>query len=512
MKSFSTQHLIWLVLLLGLLLRLPFLNGSFWLDEAAQALESARPFTQQLDIAKDFQPPLLHLLLHFALYLNTNEWWLRTVGALIPGLITIWATYRIGEKLLNRQAGLLTSLLLATSSFHIFFSQELRPYSLPTMWAVLSWLLLIFLTKNKLATRRKIQLFGLYTLCSIAGLYSSYLYPFLLLAQVVHIAIDHRSYFQKFLSSWLITSLSFLPWLPYFYGQLRVGGEFRQQLPGWEEVVSFTQLKSLLLVGGKFLFGVVNLELTALFIFMACVLGIAISASVWRLMLVNNKSFTFLKHDNTFRLLLSWFLVPLVSAWFVSFWIPVVQPKRVLFLLPAFYLAFTWLVHHAKQQWYVSLASLLLVINLYGTTMYYLRPQLQRENWRDLYHTVAIRYPVDDTLVVFSFDEPFAPWRWYNRNGYASLVTGKLYIHDVKDLQERLAQVTEYQYILVFDYLRDLTDPDDVLLREIEAYGFTEIDTLDQPNIGFVRVYSKPEYLLSQQSLTPAEAGQAINH
>ena len=190
-KHIITNH-FWffftLILALAFLLRLPLLNGSFWLDESAQVLESARPLNKQLEIAHDFQPPLMHLLTHFALYLGQSEAWLRFVGALVPGIITI-AGLMLGVKerycchsefisesetrqleILkqvqddNRQVqdgsgrvsdntkqawgnGLLVSLLagflLATNTWHIFYSQELRPYSLPAMFATLTWLVLI---------------------------------------------------------------------------------------------------------------------------------------------------------------------------------------------------------------------------------------------------------------------------------------------------------------------------------------------------------------------------------
>ena len=149
-KLWHQHNLIILILVLALGLRLPLLNGSFWLDEAAQALESSRPWSQQLDIAGDFQPPLIHLVLFFSLKVSTAEWWLRSIVALLPGLVTIWATYEVGRRLVNQKAGIIASLLLTTSSFHIFYSQELRPYSLPTMWAVLSWLPLLVSKGNKL--------------------------------------------------------------------------------------------------------------------------------------------------------------------------------------------------------------------------------------------------------------------------------------------------------------------------------------------------------------------------
>ena len=73
-----------LILLLALILRLPHLNDSFWLDEAAQVLESLRPLNQQLQIKDDFQPPLLHLITFLSLKVAQSEWWLHLTGALLP--------------------------------------------------------------------------------------------------------------------------------------------------------------------------------------------------------------------------------------------------------------------------------------------------------------------------------------------------------------------------------------------------------------------------------------------
>ena len=52
------------ILFLALILRLVNLDQSFWLDEAAQVIESSRPLNQQFNLAADFHPPLYHLFLH----------------------------------------------------------------------------------------------------------------------------------------------------------------------------------------------------------------------------------------------------------------------------------------------------------------------------------------------------------------------------------------------------------------------------------------------------------------
>lgn len=486
-KRIWQQHqFIILILILALGLRLPLLNGSLWLDEAAQALESSRPWAQQLNITADFQPPLIHLLLFFTLQVSTASWWLRTCVALIPGLVTIWASYELGEKLINRQAGIVTALLLATSSFHIFYSQELRPYSLPAMWAVLSWLPLLAATNRKKFSQKN---WFLYTLFSSLGFYSSYLYPFFWLAQLAWVAWQKRHQLMTMVSSATLIGLSFLPWLPSFLGQLEAGSLVRQELPGWDQVVSISQLKSPALVVGKFLYGVMNIEPTPFFIvsFSIFVIGFAYLISQHSSLLKKKQQLKKL------ILILLWLILPLLAAWIVSFWIPVIRPKRMLFLLPATYLLVSLVatLNQEKNKLGSLLMGMILLLNSWGVLQYHLNPNYQRENWQDLYYQVSANYSPTATALLFSYPNPFSPWRWYAHDEYPTITTGQLYIKNVPQLSERIKTVNDYRYVLLFDYLRDLTDPDDQLRAELWSLGFHEINALDYPHIGLVRVFSR---------------------
>jgi uncharacterized membrane protein len=470
-------QLVWIVLVVAFLLRLPLLNGSFWLDEAAQALESVRPFSEQLKIAADFQPPLLHYLVHFATQVTTNEWWLRLWGALIPGLVTIWATYLLGKQFFSEKVGLISALLLTTSSFHIFYSQELRPYSLPAMWAILSTLLLF----------KKKFVWWQFALVSLLGLYSSYLYAFFLLPQL-YFVWRMKFGWQQVLKITVATGVFFAPWLPSMLEQIKVGQALRLEIPSWESVVSTPQLKALALVPLKFLFGVLNVEPNLFFIVTALIL-FAVGAYTWRKWQP--------KQAELIKLLIL-FITPIATSWLVSFVIPVVQPKRLLFLLPLFYLLATGhlavKINLAKLAWLLPI--LLLLLNLWSTFQYWTQPNLQRENWRGLKEAIMAKFSVDQTLVVFSFNEAFAPWRWYYPDQVPTLTTGKRQIDQVADLTGQLRTMTDYQYVLVFDYLRDLTDPDDKLIPAVESFGFTGRGVLDYPGIGLVRIYSQREFTI----------------
>ena len=511
-SQFTLYPAVFFLVLLALGLRLPLLNSSFWLDEAAQAWESSRPLAQQLNIIPDFQPPLLHLISHTAIQISQQEWWLRTVGALVPGLITVAAVFVLGNKLFNRRTGLLAGLLLATNSFHIFFSQELRPYSLPAMLAVLSWLSLIgFINHTPKLKPPPLQLITAnlaYILLTTAGLYSSYLYPFLLISQLVYVGLANRSLIKSYLLLLIPAVSLFLPWLPIFFQQLQAGQQLRTKLQGWENVVSLTQTKSAAITYGKFVFGVINIEINLLFISLSALITLLALIFILKLVQTPNKTKFYSAPVSSYLLAASWLLIPFITSWLVSFAVPVVRPKRLLYLLPAFYLLLSALIDFnlrpASTQIKSSLKNKLLPIillivllgaNFYSTYRYWTNPAYQRENWRSLHQEISQRFPENDTIAVFSFDQPFISWYWYNRGQYDSLATGAYAISDVPNLQQRLKPIFDYQFVLMFDYLRDLTDPQDKLPQTIESYGYQSIGAISRPNIGQVHIYTKEELL-----------------
>lgn len=475
-KRVKNVQLIWLILALTLLIRLPLLNGSFWLDEAAQALESVRPLAQQVEISGDFQPPLFHYLIHFAVQVSRSEWWLRLWGALIPGLVSVWATYQLGKKLFNKKVAALAALLLATSSLHIFYAQELRPYSLAVMWAMLSTLLLF---------TKKFEWWK-FAIVSLLGIYTSYLYPFFLVPQLWLIGRQKWGW-QRVLKIVATLGVGFLPWLSMFLSQLEAGRILRLALPGWENAVSLAPAKSLILVPLKFLYGVLNLEPNLYFIVPALAL-IILAVIIWR-PLIKVKKLSFDQSMVKVGLLL---ITPLLLSWAVSFFLPVIQPKRLLYLLPFFYLLLSAPLSWPKvpKQLIRTFLAIVLAINLYGLWQYWTNPHLQREDWRGLKQQLVQTFPAPDTLAVFVFDEAFSPWRWYQPTALPSLSVSTA---NDQLLRARLKITENYRYLLIFDYLRSLTDPEDKLLLAIENLGFVGRGVIDYPNLGFVRIYTRAD-------------------
>jgi len=200
-------------------------------------------------------------------------------------------------------------------------------------------------------------------------------------------------------------------------------------------------------------------------------------------------------------LLIVWLVVPIVLAWLVSFVVPVLQPKRVLFCLPALYLVASYFICDFLPQkvnkknplsWLSVLAlTLLLGINLIFTFQYYVSPKYQREDWRGTHELLISTFPYRQSVAVFAFSEPFAPWRWYDNGEYPVVTTGVLSTSKTDDLST-LKKVTEYKNVLLFDYLRDLTDPQHKVEQQLKSYGYEEMQQITpRTELGVIHVYQR---------------------
>lgn len=492
------------IIALSAIVRLVLVNQSFWLDEAAQALESMRPLAEQLNISGDFQPPLFHLVVHIFTLFSHSEWWLR-MASVIPGIVTVYFTYKIGglldkDKHKGFSIGLIGATLLALSSLHIYFSQELRPYALAAMWGVLSWYALLVWVervrhnKHKLFTQAKV----LYLCSTIAGLYTMYLYPFLLLSQLSYAVFFQRKLVKELVKVYIVALLLFLPWIPSFYHQLQVGGELQLQLPGWDQVVSPPQWKSLLLVMAKFIGGIKEINIT---LFDVAYYGIPSALMVFLYLRTVKK----VKQGHRILILapLIWLGISVCSAWLFSFIIPVLQPKRVLFALPAMYLIIGVGLTYLSMQKRRLLFALFIVYQLISVNLYWTHSMYQREDWRKSLMTIHQTFSASDTIVVFGFTGPFAPWDFYKDRlqlQYQTITFPTLLINEPAVMDQSMKRVAGFQRVLVFDYLRDLTDPHRLIEQWLESHGYKGVASLDTHNIGFIRVYER----LDQKSPIPS--------
>ncbi|MFC1653806.1 glycosyltransferase family 39 protein [Patescibacteria group bacterium] len=469
-NKLKTLNPLIIIFILSFLVRLIGANQSLWLDEAAQAIESARPFSEQLDIIHDFQPPLFHYIVHFFHQVSSADWWLR-LASIIPGVLTIVFAYKIAEELFNKKAALITGILGAISPYHYYFSQELRPYSLATMAGTMSMYYFFKLTKSK---SKKVNL-G-YIISTAVGLYSTYVFPFILAAQLLIVIYSFSKKIKEFSQNLSLSVLVFIPWVPTFARQLSAGIGLKNSYAGWATAVSLPWQKSLPLTGIRFIIGMIQVDFTVVqIIFFSLILGVL--ARIIFSVLSSKK----VKH------MLIWLIVPVMVSFLVSFFIPVLEPKRVMYVLPALWITLGISLSNTKNKFSMFFIFLLSIIPLF---IHFTNPKLQRENWKQAVSFVEKSSDLD-TGAVFAFPEPFAPWLWYKNDLVAEYPTKTLIVNDHKYLDENIKGALTHENLFVFEYLMGLSDPQRKIFSWIELNGYTKVEIKDFHGVGFIHIYQK---------------------
>ncbi|MHB1294468.1 MAG: glycosyltransferase family 39 protein [Anaerolineae bacterium] len=198
----------------GLGLRLYHLGAqSLWYDEAQTLYIAGFPLGEIIQRA--YRPPLYHFLLHvWAPLAGQSEFWLRLPSALFGAAIPPLA-YAVTTRLYGRRTGLLAALLAALSPVLVWYSQELRMYSL----MALEFLALLYATVRLWEGRpfRRAFWVGLWGI-QVAALYTHYFaIPFLLWLAGLTLAWLVTSRRWRDVCAWLWTELAgavaFSPWL-----------------------------------------------------------------------------------------------------------------------------------------------------------------------------------------------------------------------------------------------------------------------------------------------------------
>src|SRR5262245_7207074 len=225
LKQRFGQLPIWFYLVLsttvGLLLRLHGLERlSFWFDEACTTWRIHQPFAQiPFHNQVDSVPFLYYYLLKCWTWIwSDTDFSLRLFSALL-GTAAISVVFALGNSLFDPPTGVLASLLLALSSYHIQYSQEARCYALLTVLFGLTW---YFLSKA-LRDRKASHWLG-YVLCGIFLIYCHGVSILYLTLVNLTVLISGRNWTIGIWKRWLVANVvvfsSFLPWLPFYLVQV----------------------------------------------------------------------------------------------------------------------------------------------------------------------------------------------------------------------------------------------------------------------------------------------------
>lgn len=328
-----------LIIVIGGTLRVYDLGRkSLWTDEVASVIDS-ESITSVIGGA---QPPLYYLILHLFRDIGTNEVILR-FPSVVFGVLTIPLLYKVGKLFFGAKEGLVSAFLLSISTFHIYYSQEARMY---TLLSFLSLLSLFFFYKS--ITENRNILWFVFTLSTILTLYTHYFGVFIIFVEIIFVflmlirnallskkvrAPTRLERFGKrtFLMFTLSVTIIFALYFPFFYSRFGIPSpiaepQLQNSLPPPLELSFLVELFGQLSSGSPFGYSEVALYLSMFFLLCGCVLYM--------------KNY---KEKST--LLLLWIIVPIILLFWAST-IPFIirnspvyaEPRYLIFVLPVYLL------------------------------------------------------------------------------------------------------------------------------------------------------------------------------
>lgn len=423
--------LLLLALLVGAVLRLFHLGGeSLWYDETVSVFLAAKPVTQIVaHTAGDIHPPGYYLLLHlwqqFAqpsvahglefLY----SWPSAAFGLLIVALL-----YPLTRRLFNQPVALLTVWLAAINPFQIWYSQEVRMYTLAGALALLClWATLLWFDGARPARWRWLMV---YALAAALGLYTIYYFVFALVS-INAIALMlwrarrsarsspdntqpmHRPVLAGWLLAQVIVILLYSPWLPVLWRQAS-----EPPVPAWRsswqsisEVLSSLSETSAAFVTGQSPVGSVlwPWALVTLLVLLAFVAGSVDSSgrasrsnrrapehpSIYTTGLVLAISLTFVFLPVLLIYLVSWLVTPLYHVRYLSTYAPLFMAICAASVV--------WLAERSRMAGGVALAALI-AISLLGLREFWSNPTYRADDHRGAVAKLAANWRPGDLILV----------------------------------------------------------------------------------------------------------------
>ncbi|NOZ72141.1 MAG: hypothetical protein GXP38_09545 [Chloroflexi bacterium] len=459
------------LLLVGILLaawawRLTGLDfQSLWRDEMDSLLFATRPLPQVL--ANFTRPgengPLYFLLLRPWLWLmGHSEYALRFPSALAGVLALPWI-YVWGRKLFGFQVGLLAMVLLAVNPYHLWYSQEVRMYSLLVVLIMAALWVFAWALERGGAGRWLLWLI-LTSVCFYIHVFGVLVIPL----QGIWFLLVPR-WRKRWRSYAIALAVLILPYLPLVWWQwkLLVNPNFRTGHP-------FVPLGQMLLI-----------------LFTAQIQGIPQRYGVWGFLPV----FFFLLggiflHRRQWRsrwLVITWWLFPPVALFVISLFSPIFTDRYLIWILPALLLFLAW---GAYQVWLlnrsVALVLLLLLVGFQGWAGWKQTHVPIKSDFRAAAAYVAGHREKDEALLflipyirhTYQYYDP-GPYPWFEAP-YANRKP------DAAHLPSRMqAASAPYDGIWLIESEADFYDRKGLIRTWLEAHGTLE----DEAHFTRVSVY-----------------------
>lgn len=408
-----------LALLVGFGLRLYHLGAeSLWYDETVSVALAQKAVPELIrHTAGDIHPPGYYLLLHTwqALTHPTPAFGLEFLYAwpsLCGGVIVMVLLFTLGRTLANVRIALLALWLAALNPYHIWYSQEVRMYTLGAalgllcLWAMLQWWQLP-------SAGLQWRWLTIYIVGGTVGLYILYYFLFTLIA-LNGIALwlwqRQRQSTAHRLGAWLLAQGAILllwsPWVPIFWRQITEPPVPPWRMPwatGNQLLAAMAESASALLSGQSTPAPTSWLWLLVFFsILLIAHSGYANNFSTKAVLSHANQPHA--SQPANYPILLAYLLMPLVVIMAVTLWVTPLYHVRYLFTyapVMVLLLAMAFAYLHSQQR-LLGVGGLIAFLLLNGWSLYnfWYTPAFNADDQRTAVAQVAQGWRPGDAILV----------------------------------------------------------------------------------------------------------------
>lgn len=223
-NKIKSNYLLIAILFLAAVLRFYHIDfQSIWLDEI-HTMNESNPnvaFGDLYDVimSGEQMPPFYFYTVYFLFKIFGYTTFVVRIYSAILGVISLYAIYLLGKELINKQIGLFAALLLCVNSFHLYYSQDARPYIFLLLFSILSFYRLV--KYLKIPNRRNAIIYGLFSALMIHshffGLFALVTqYLILLFFLIISEMQNRKIFFLNSFFSGVITLIIFIPAIKIF--------------------------------------------------------------------------------------------------------------------------------------------------------------------------------------------------------------------------------------------------------------------------------------------------------
>jgi len=409
-----------IIILLGGILRFTKLDyQSLWNDELSSvSLADKSSLREVIEVSKsDVHPPLYSCLLY--LWQNAfgnSPFSLRFLSALF-GILSIVALFFLGKILYSEQEALISALILSFSYFGIYYSQEVRSYSLLLLLSICSYLFFMKIHPHFTAYKSGINLifsYIFYVLFTTSLIYTHYFGILVLFSQFIFILLSsflrrkESGYFKMLLSQFVIFLL-YLPQISIIKAKMHIAETWIKKPHFYFFIQYFNEYWG----RGEALFLLAALCIFCFFYF-------------WNKERKNNSE----PDLSRFLLVVVWVIAPLLVAYVRSiFSTPILTDRNTIIILPPLILMMAKGITSIKNRDIIIMVIVAVSIagfySLFITNEYYDR--VIKEQFREVANVVLENKEVSDQSLIIACAWNPNYFDYFLRQAYSPLRVSGIY-------------------------------------------------------------------------------------